>query len=78
MNIAITGTPGTGKTSVANHLREKGFNVIDLSKLAIENSFLSGYDKKRNSRIVNIDKVNDYLSELKIELNLLNKKLLST
>jgi adenylate kinase len=67
MIIAITGTPGTGKTSVANHLREKGFKVVDLNKLAIENKLLSGYDKKRKSKIVDIDKVNKYLTEFKAE-----------
>ena len=67
MIIAITGTPGTGKTSVANHLRENGFKVVDLNKLAIDKRLLSGYDKKRNSKIVDIDKVNDYLTDLKPE-----------
>ncbi|MBC5792469.1 MAG: adenylate kinase family protein [Nanohaloarchaea archaeon] len=32
MIIALTGTPGTGKTSVAENLKNEGFEVVDLTK----------------------------------------------
>ena len=32
MRIAITGTPGTGKTSVAAVLRDRGHNVLDMTQ----------------------------------------------
>lgn len=38
MEIALTGTPGTGKTSVARELEKKGFEVIDLTGFVKENS----------------------------------------
>lgn len=61
MIIAITGTPGTGKTSIGNILREKGFSVIDFNKLAEEKDFIKGFDKKRQSKIVDIKKVDNYI-----------------
>ena len=65
MIIALTGTPGTGKTSIANILRDKGFKVVDLNKIAVDRNLLVGYDKKRDSRIVDIGKIDDFLHELK-------------
>ena len=61
MIIAISGTPGVGKTSVAKILREKNYNVFDLNKLANKKNFFIGFDKKRNSKIIDIEKIDDYL-----------------
>ena len=63
MLIALTGTPGTGKTSVSNVLHENGFEVIDLNKIAVSNNFLIGDDEKRNSKIVDVDRLNRYIKE---------------
>ena len=63
MIIAITGTPGTGKTSVAKTLIKKGYIVLDLNKIACENDFLIGRDKKRGSNIVDIDKLNLFIKK---------------
>ncbi len=61
MIIAITGTPGTGKTSVSNSLKAKYFEVVDLNRLAVDENFLDGFDEKRGSKIVDIDKLNNYM-----------------
>ncbi len=63
MFIALTGTPGTGKTSVADILREKSFDVIDLNKLSVEKGFVVGIDKSRDSKIVDTDKLDDYITD---------------
>jgi len=63
MIIALTGTPGTGKTSVSKILQKKGFEVIDLNKVASEKNFLIGRDKKRDSNIVDIKKLNLYINK---------------
>jgi len=34
MIMALTGTPGTGKTSVAMELRARGYDVIDINEVA--------------------------------------------
>jgi len=52
MIVAVTGTPGTGKTSVCKLL--KGVTVIDLRALAEEHSELFSRDKKRKSLDVDV------------------------
>lgn len=63
MIIALTGTPGTGKTSVAEVLKSKEFIIIDLNKIACDKDFLIGKDKKRNSNIVDIKKFDKYIED---------------
>jgi len=63
MIIAITGTPGTGKTSVSKIIEKNGFKVIDLNEIACDNSFLIGRDEKRDTNIVDIDRVNDFVKK---------------
>lgn len=61
MIIALTGTPGTGKTSVANILRKKEFEVIDLNKFATDSGFIVGRDAKRESNIIDIESLNKHI-----------------
>ncbi|MGF3554837.1 MAG: adenylate kinase family protein, partial [Thermoplasmatota archaeon] len=63
MIISITGTPGTGKTTVSELLRKNGFNVINLNDVAIKKNFLIGKDKKRDSFIVDIKKIDEYIKK---------------
>jgi adenylate kinase len=52
MLVAVTGTPGTGKTSVCKLL--KGVTIIDLRALAEKHSDLFSRDKKRKSLDVDV------------------------
>ena len=54
MRIALTGTPGTGKTAVARHLRRSGLVVVDLNKLAFEEGLIGSYDRRRRTREVDL------------------------
>ena len=63
MIVALTGTPGTGKTSAANFLQKRGIETVDLNKVVEERDFLVGIDKKRKSKIVDIDKLDGYIKE---------------
>ena len=63
MIVSITGTPGTGKTSISKLLRDRGFEVFNFNKVAIENNFLIGKDRKRDTFIVDIKKFNKYVKE---------------
>ncbi|MEA2055179.1 MAG: adenylate kinase family protein [Candidatus Thermoplasmatota archaeon] len=65
MKIAITGTPGTGKTSVASVLARMGYTVEDTNNLA-ENFFV-GYDEERECKIVDTDAMNDAFKKVKEE-----------
>lgn len=60
MIIALTGTPGIGKTSISKELINKGYEVIDLNKVVIDNKFFLGQDNERDSKIVDITKLNYY------------------
>ncbi len=65
MIIAITGTPGTGKTEVAKLLsKELGLPLHSVEDLASEHQLFSGYDVKRKSRIVDTDKLKKIVKEL--------------
>ena len=61
MIIALTGTPGTGKTSISKVLAENGFETIDLNKIAQEQGFIIGRDEKRDTNIVDIEKLEDFI-----------------
>ena len=65
MLVAITGTPGTGKTSVSKILEKKGYKILDLNTIAKSQGFIIGKDKERNSEIVDIDKLNKYFDRFK-------------
>ncbi len=63
MKIAITGTPGTGKTEVAKELERKGYDVLYLN--SIVDDFVIGYDEERESKIVDEEKMNEYVKGIK-------------
>ncbi|MDR0778795.1 MAG: adenylate kinase family protein [Methanomassiliicoccaceae archaeon] len=63
MIIALTGTPGTGKTAIASCLREKGEHVIDLNRYIDENGLKERFDKKRDTYNVDPDRLNRSLKD---------------
>ena len=63
MFIAITGTPGIGKSSVSYVLRKDDFEVVNLFKIAVDNGFLLGDDKERGSKIIDIGRLDYYVKE---------------
>lgn len=66
MILAISGTPGTGKTAVAKQLSKKlGWETIELNKLAKEKDLFSGYDEKRKCDIVDVDRVDEEIKKIK-------------
>ncbi len=57
MIIAVTGTPGTGKTKVAKELALLlSYKYVDLNKLAEEKGLVTGMDRERDSKIVDTEK----------------------
>ncbi len=62
MIIALTGTPGTGKTTVCDFISEhsqyrKRYSIIDLNKLILDEKLYTGKDEKRNSFDADMDKL---------------------
>ena len=63
MLIALTGTPGVGKTKCAGILRHRGFSVTDLNELAISHEFVAGRDEERDSHIIDIEALDGFIKK---------------
>lgn len=63
MRIAISGTPGTGKTSAGLELQRLGKQVIELNDFIREHRLIGKRDAKRDTSEVNIDKLDSALSK---------------
>ena len=63
MIVALTGTPGTGKTSVSKILKKNGFDIVDLNRISNEKNFIIEKDIERGSNIVDIDNLNKYINQ---------------
>ena len=62
--VIISGTPGTGKTSVSRKISEMvDANLISLNELAISENFTLEYDKERDTNIVDFDKLIPYVTK---------------
>ncbi len=59
--FAITGTPGTGKTSVSAELRSRGYDVIDMNAHIRSHGLLGELDKERDTHEVDLEDLNDSL-----------------
>lgn len=65
--FAITGTPGTGKTSVSRELRSRGYRVIDMNEHIRSHGLLGELDAGRDTHEVDLDALNDSLEEYRSE-----------
>jgi adenylate kinase len=65
MRVAVTGTPGTGKTTAADHLDvdhlDVDFEVVHLNDLIREEGLAEGEDPERGSLIADLDAVRERL-----------------
>lgn len=65
MILLISGTPATGKTTVAQVLGKRlGWKVISLNDFAKEKSLYCGYDEKRRAKVVDIDRVREEVGRI--------------
>lgn len=63
--IIVTGTPGTGKTTFSKKLaKDIGADHIDLTKFVTKRKLYTRYDRERNSRVVNLIRVQSSLDRL--------------
>ncbi|MAE13333.1 hypothetical protein CMO92_02100 [Candidatus Woesearchaeota archaeon] len=68
MIIAITGTPGTGKTTLAKKIADyKGFTYVDVYDLIEEKGLCEEFDKDRDCMVVDVDKVVQEIIKIKKE-----------
>ena len=58
VNVLVTGTPGTGKTSLSSILsKQTGFSHIEIGKFVKDNNLHDGWDADLSCYILNEDKV---------------------
>lgn len=65
--IIVTGTPGTGKSTVARRLaKETGYRYLDVRRFIQTKNIAEGYDKRRKTHIIDVKKLsNALIKELK-------------
>ncbi len=65
MKVAVTGTPGTGKTTVAKGLSEEtDLKYVSVNKLAREKDCIISYDDRRESDVVDVKKLRNETNDL--------------
>jgi len=60
VRVAVTGTPGTGKTT-ATDLLETDLDVIHLNEIIKSEGFSTGTDKERGSLVADMDALEEWL-----------------
>ena len=60
MRVAVTGTPGTGKTT-ATDLLETDLDVIHLNEIIKSEGFSTGTDEERGSLVADMDALEEWL-----------------
>jgi adenylate kinase len=63
MMVAITGTPGTGKTHLSKELRSRGYEVLDLNEYIKNKGLLEERDETRDTYCVDVDSLDISLDE---------------
>jgi adenylate kinase len=61
MRVAVTGTPGTGKTTALEEL-SIDLNVVHLNEVIREEDLTEGYDDERESVVTDLDAVAQWLA----------------
>ena len=63
MIISLTGTPGTGKTSISKLLEKNNIDIIHLNNLIEKNKSKFEFDYKRKTKIIDIDELNKIIEK---------------
>ncbi|MEN6443488.1 MAG: adenylate kinase family protein [Methanoregula sp.] len=59
MMCGITGTPGTGKSIVADELARRGYTVVHITEIV--QPYVIGDDEARDTQVIDVDRLSDEL-----------------
>ncbi|CAB3403723.1 unnamed protein product [Caenorhabditis bovis] len=63
-NILITGSPGTGKSTLSQQVAEKlGFDYIEIGKVVRENQLFDSFDEQYDCYVLDEDKLLDHIQD---------------
>ena len=62
MRVAVTGTPGTGKTTATEAL-STDLEVVHLNEVIEEHGFTTGHDDERDTLVADLDAVRDWFGD---------------
>ncbi len=71
MTCSLTGTPGVGKTSVSDILREKGYEILDLNEFIEKNDLKGEKDEDRRSFEVDTEGLREVFEEREIDADMI-------
>lgn len=57
MRIALTGTPGVGKTTLAQVAAQRGWRVVDLNAWAREEGCVAGHDAEDQADVIDVEEL---------------------
>jgi adenylate kinase len=60
VRVAVTGTPGTGKTTATEHL-DTDLDVLHLNDIIKDEGFSTGIDEDRGSLVADLDRLSEWL-----------------
>jgi adenylate kinase len=60
MRVAVTGTPGTGKTTAVNAV-ETDLDVVHLNEIIKQEELTTSHDEQRDTEVVDMDAVAEWL-----------------
>ena len=63
-SIALTGSPGSGKSSIAELAKSSGWEVISVEKLAEKHGLLGEFDKNDQAKEIDIEKLRKSLGRI--------------
>lgn len=61
MRVAVTGSPGTGKTTATDRL-ETNLTVVHMNDLIEEQGFVTGRDEERDTFVADLEAVREWLT----------------
>tara|TARA_B100000287_G_C20610500_1_gene771836 strand:+ start:43 stop:585 length:543 start_codon:yes stop_codon:yes gene_type:complete len=63
IRLALTGTPGTGKTTVSSLLSKNGFEVFSVESLAEKHNCIEDADLEDGARVIDMDELCEHLGD---------------